>query len=407
MQTSPPSSPSHLSHVSATRSSVSPTQPPPSPCQSRLPAERPAQPQFSVPITSPSQPSSTRDRFVEQHPAIHPDSHPQPDAQLQEPRYLQTKVVRNENRLYAHLLRDREPVRAFPAIRLLDDSPAYVTTQCATLNAALNPGLHPRRVTQLAGQSLTGKTAIALEFAKSVLFANGGVLWFETTHSPWEIHTRLSASLSQSPATTPVSRSDVSASDSPAIVTPHSRLRLAVFPVPTFDTTMLAMSAVQRDILLLRGLEHLPTTGDTQSNNLVDVLCNLKLVVFDSVATILSPLLGLRLPLAWTGHVALDQISALLRWFATETCSAVLITNRLVATNAIAHPALGLKWASFVDVSITLLRDSDANLENNSFNSASLPPTSIVSVNVTSKFDRSRACRIALTDDGLSDINKV
>lgn len=254
---------------------------------------------------------------------------------------------------------------------MLDDSPAYVATQCDTLNAVLNPGLHPRLVTQLAGQSLTGRTAIALEFAKSVLIANGGVLWFETTHSPWEIHTRLSASLSHPPTTTPVSRSNVSASDSPGIVFPPSRLRLAVFPVPTFDTTMLAMSVVQRDILLLRGLEHLPTTGNTQSDNLADVLRNLKLVVSDSVATILSPLLGLRLPLSWTGHVALDQISALLRWFATETCSAVLITNRLVATNAIAHPALGLKWTSFIDVSISLSRDSDANPQNHSFNSAS------------------------------------
>lgn len=166
------------------------------------------------------------------------------------------------------------------------------------------------------------------------------------------------------------------------------------------------MSAVQRDILLLQQLEGLPATGDTHNNHLVDVLRNVKLIVFDSVATILSPLLGLRLPPSWTGHVALDQISALLRWFAIETSAAVLITNRLVSTNSVPHPALGLKWTCFVDVSICLSRNDDPNLHNHSVHNVSPRTAPVLSVRVASKFDRSRSCRVQIAKDGLQDVGK-
>lgn len=105
--------------------------------------------------------------------------------------------------------------------------------------------------------------------------------------------------------------------------------------------------------------------------------------MFDSIAAIVTPVLGLRVPPAWSGHVALDVVASLLRTAAATGLADVVVTNRVVAVGAVAnqhhgsalnhghssrqqeqYAALGNKWAAFVDVSIFLSRCFDDDGSN-------------------------------------------
>lgn len=134
-------------------------------------------------------------------------------------------------------------------------------------------------------------------------------------------------------------------------------------------------------------------------------ISRLRLVVFDCVASVLAPVLGLRIPPAWTWHVAVDRLARQLRWLAMETGAAVLLTNRLTAQG---KPALGRKWSSFVDVSLTLRREDDLQPRDGDGEVAfvrgvpSAPP--IVAVRVESKRDCPRECRVMICAKGVVDL---
>lgn len=227
---------------------------------------------------------------------------------------------------------------------------------------------------------------LALSFAARILSTGGGVLWLETTHSAWEIRTRVCSLM---------------ATRRP----PHAAsLALVVVPVPTIVDALAALAAVKADLLFMRVLP--PTTATTpQPRGVFGALSRLRLVVFDSAAAVLSPLLGLRIPPAWSGHVALDQLAIALRWLAAETCAAVIVTNRVVMKNQRPHPALGNKWMCFVDVNLTLQRedvhDVVATFESQVPFAATVP---IISICVQSKRDRPRRCRVCISDNGIGDI---
>lgn len=394
------------SHVSATPS-VSPTQPS-TQARSQHPQtvqlfEQPSDDE-SVPPTPISQ-SNLQSSVQHQSKSKQPSFPPTPE---------RTDLKRDRNQLVHNLpllhnasnvdTHSVEPTRSFPAIALLKQQVPCITTASQALNAALNPGLHPGRVTQFCGHSLSGKTALALEFAKSVLLSGNGVIWFESTHSSWEIETKLSILMSQSAHDRPENRSAGSPDRFPTDeASSFSKALLTVIPVPTLSDTIRALSAVNRDVRFLRLLQDVPCTSAT-NNKLLAVLRKMRLIVFDAAATILSPVLGLRLPPCWTGHVALEHVCVLLRSLAIETNAAVITTNRLVGSSEPPHAALGAKWATFVDVSVHLIRDqSKAQPHPADVDTGSGSTTVTISAYVTSKIDVSRVCRIAITDRGAVD----
>lgn len=242
----------------------------------------------------------------------------------------------------------------------------------------------------MCGQSLSGKTALALSFAATVLATGGGVVWFEATHSPWEIERRLI---------------DLLATCQDAIQSPpFSAISLVIVPIASIAQACEALTCVRNDVVMARVLPSGSCTASS-TKSVLQAVFNLKLVVFDSVATILSPLLGLRIQPGWTGHVALDQLAALLRWFAAEGRAAVVITNRVTIKQGKVMPALGNKWASFVDISLTLHREDDDRVWRTSeVGQTEGVPTPIVTVHVESKRDRPSRCRVMISDHGIRDV---
>lgn len=271
----------------------------------------------------------------------------------------------------------------------------HLETGSSALDGALGHALASGRVVQLCGQTLSGKTALAVRLAARVLSTGGGVIWLETTHSTWEVETRLISLAHHKIGEVPSSSFPSSSS---------SCLPLAVFGVPTYTAVMTTLAAIRDDISLLLALPqvvHKPTAQLADDDALRAALCRLRLVVLDSAAAVLSPLLGLRIPPAWSGHVALDHISGALRWLTVHSNAAVVVTNRVVAPMTAAHPALGNKWAAFVDVSAILSCDTSPSTALHAIVSPTSPH--VISMNVRSKRDFPRSCRVVITDDGVCD----
>lgn len=281
-------------------------------------------------------------------------------------------------------------VRAVTADTLLPTPQSSCQSPSPSLNRSLGNGLPLGRVTQFSGQTLSGKTAIASSFAASILSAGHGVVWLETTHSVWEVTTRLTSQVQQNPSNNQR----------------QVQLPLMVFAIPTLESAKEALSALRSDILLLNNLIPEKEIDDASVSNLsIKTLARLRLVVFDSVAAILSPLLGLRVPPAWSGHVAMDEIASALRWFTVRRDISVIVTNRVVSGTGNLHPGLGNKWTAFVDVNVMLNKEDSAE-------QALLQPTdnsdkTVLDVSVNSKRDYPRSCKVMISASGVSDVHQL
>lgn len=200
------------------------------------------------------------------------------------------------------------------------------------------------QVVEVVGRPHSGKTAIATDVARHALAAGRCVVWFETTHSAWEVRSRFPSPL--------LSRPD----------------QLVIHAVPTYAVAVDALRAV---VSTLTTTTHLQQRCEQQQQQQ-----QAKVIVFDSIAAIVTPVLGLRVPPAWSGHVALDVVASLLRTAAATVLADVVVTNRVVVVANQHHgsglnmnqgqsrqqeqyTALGNKWAAFVDASIFLSRCCD------------------------------------------------
>jgi hypothetical protein len=98
-------------------------------------------------------------------------------------------------------------------------------------------------------------------------------------------------------------------------------------------------------------------------HSLNTILQKLALVVFDSPAAILSPVLGWRLPDGWTGHAFSNRLASQLRTIASTSNAVVLMTNRLVRgeRDSDRRVALGRSWVHIADTRV-FLEESHSDL---------------------------------------------
>lgn len=240
------------------------------------------------------------------------------------------------------------------------DPPPPIPSASRLLNDALGGGLPATRIIQLTGASLSGKTRTALSFASSVLDEGHSVIWLETTTSTYEVHTALRA---------------LSGDDNLS--------RFLIIPLKNFEHAISVLQAIKEDFKTLQILK----PGESSAEQL---LAKPRLIVLDSLATFVAPVLGLRTR-NFSGHAALNQILALLRWLATRSSASIVVTNRVVRAGNGVKPALGNLLASYADV--TMLFERLANSEMD------------IRIALSSKRGRDRDCLLTLSKDGIADRN--
>lgn len=275
--------------------------------------------------------------------------------------------------------------RAIPLSSLLP-LPSPLRTGSSAFDDVLDGGLRPRAITQLAGQPATGKTHSALAIAAHAL-RGGAVVWLDSS-STHAIFSRISTILAAL-TVDPIER-DLLLS------------RLIVLPASTVSTALACLRALRKDLVTQHSvLGERSLSQDGPQKHLATVLARLKLVVFDSVANVLAPVLGLR-DGPWSGHVALNQCATELRWISSRTDAAVLVTNRVVRDRERLKPALGNTWTALVDVSIRLevlsTRDAQASL------SGDAQMKTFCRATVSSKKALPGQCQFQLCEDGIKDV---
>jgi RAD51-like protein 3 len=142
---------------------------------------------------------------------------------------------------------------------------------------------------------------------------------------------------------------------------------ILVIPVPTVESADIALRLLIGDILSTSAL----FTSQFDNDDIapacpVDILSDrftethplkdLGLVVFDSPATLLGPVLGWRWPDGWTGYAFSSKIAGQLRELAKVSNAVILTTNRLLRGeyDVDRRAALGRSWSHLSDTRIFL-----------------------------------------------------
>lgn len=142
---------------------------------------------------------------------------------------------------------------------------------------------------------------------------------------------------------------------------------------------MHALHTIRKDFELLETVTH-DCVGVARAISAVRIL------VFDSIASIVAPMLGLKSSDGWNGHVGMSEIARALRWFAWKGVC-VIVTNRVVRDGRGMHAALGKFWEAFVDVNILMEQVEE----------------DMICVNVMSKRGGGGQSRIKVTEEGVVD----
>ncbi|CAB4384678.1 unnamed protein product [Rhizophagus irregularis] len=224
-----------------------------------------------------------------------------------------------------------------------------LSTGCYGIDELLQGGLHPGEVTEISGETATGKTQLAFSATLTTICANKNnkVLFIDTvsTFSAERIRTLFLES----------DRFDHSRCQGMGEEDVMNRIRIA----KCFD-----VYAVMEFIEDLR--DHLENK-DKDDN----VYTNVKLIIIDSFAAIFSPLLGVT---QTQGHSLMITLTRILRNLAKEYNIAVLVINAAIASNpnnpisvfssTKSKPSLGMSWTFMPDVQLYLTHCVENKIEN-------------------------------------------
>lgn len=176
-----------------------------------------------------------------------------------------------------------------------------------------------------------------------------------------------------------------------------------MLPASTVDSALKCLRLLRKDVIALRSVPGLAAApADDREKLLANTLKDLKLLVFDSVANVLAPVLGLR-DGAWSGHVALNHVAVELRWFASQVDASVLVTNRVVRDGARMKPALGNTWAALVDVSVVVERVGEYGGVTPRWDERKA--RFVVRASVASKRASRKECVFQVCEEGVKDVD--
>ncbi|RIA97576.1 P-loop containing nucleoside triphosphate hydrolase protein [Glomus cerebriforme] len=218
---------------------------------------------------------------------------------------------------------------------------SVLSTGCYGIDELLQGGLHPGEITEISGETATGKTQLAFSTTLTTLCANkdNKVLFIDTVSTFSAERMRMLFLESDR-----FEEEDV-----------MNRIRI----VKCFN-----VYSVMEFIEDLR--DHLENK-DKNDN----IYTNIKLIIIDSFAAILAPLLGVT---QTQGHSLMVTFTRILRNLAKEYDIAILVINAAIASypnNPISvfsstksKPSLGISWTFMPNIQLYLTHCIDYTIEN-------------------------------------------
>lgn len=187
----------------------------------------------------------------------------------------------------------------------------------------------------------SGKTQLCLTAAAAVASSGKSVILFDTSAA---LSVRRIVSILQ-------------ARDATAGEIEEALNRIVYIPVATITEAETALHRLVEDIRVARtvapaSLTLKPSAPGAATVDMKVVLSSIGLVVFDSLASLLAPVLGRKWPDGWTGFSCSNLLASQFRKLATMTNSTILITNRRARQDGSRDQkgALGRSWAHVCDV---------------------------------------------------------
>lgn len=193
----------------------------------------------------------------------------------------------------------------------------------------------------------SGKTQLCLTVAAIAAAAGKGVVLFDTN-----------AALSVRRVAAILEARKVSAKEAEKACG-----RIIHIPVATLADAESALSRLSDDICVAKTiapasmtLQSCSGSVDGKSVNVQDILADVGVIVFDSVASLLSPALGHRRPDGWDGYACSNSLAAHFRSLARMTRATLLVTNRRLGRDGDSEckGALGRSWAHVCDAKVYL-----------------------------------------------------
>lgn len=193
----------------------------------------------------------------------------------------------------------------------------------------------------------SGKTQLCLTVAAIAAAAGKGVVLFDTN-----------AALSVRRIATILEARKVATDE-----TETACGRIIHIPVATLTDAEAALSRLSDDICVANTIAPMrmtlqPCSGSVGGArvNVQNILSNIGLIVFDSVASLLSPALGHKRPDGWDGYACSNSLATHFRSLARMTRATFLVTNRRLGRDGDCEHigALGRSWAQVCDAKVYL-----------------------------------------------------
>lgn len=197
------------------------------------------------------------------------------------------------------------------------------------------------------GGSGSGKTQLCLTAAATAAAAGKGVVLFDTN-----------AALSVRRLAAILEARNVAAGEIEKACD-----RVIHIPVATLVDAEAALSRLKDDICVARTIPAMRMTVQPCSGSVIgksvdvqDILSDVGVIVFDSVASLLLPALGHKRPDGWDGYACSNSLASHFRSLARMTRAVVLVTNRRLGRDGDSEHkgALGRSWAHVCDAKVYL-----------------------------------------------------
>lgn len=211
-----------------------------------------------------------------------------------------------------------EIVSMYDVMRGLDDGHTIFSTNDPRIDQLLNGGIQTGQITELVGSSAAGKTQLCMQIAAAVAKNPGDyrIAYIDTSQS--FCAERLETFMNG------LKNSEKHVCNAEALD------RIEIYQVHTIDAVMEALQTIK-----------------DQLDDLVSMCSPFKLVIIDSLAAILAPIVGKNS----VGHAMLISVVRMMKAIACQYVVAFVITNHTVSTgmNKTIKPALGETWMIAAD----------------------------------------------------------
>ncbi|XP_037463382.1 DNA repair protein RAD51 homolog 4-like isoform X1 [Triticum dicoccoides] len=211
----------------------------------------------------------------------------------------------------------------------------FLPTGLEGIDTLLGGGLRKGQLTEITGQSSSGKTQVCLYSAAHVAARHMGVVLYLDTSNSFS-PTRIAHILDELPISLIKEPKDVRL----------KRVMSSIICESVFDI-----------FALFEVLDRLEVSLNGKVTNGSNRIC---LLIIDSVSSLLAPIIGGKNSQA--GRSMMISVAMILKKLAHKHNLSVLVTNHMVAGNGAPKPALGESWKAVPHIRLMISRDRGSNI---------------------------------------------